>query len=179
MKKVASIILLAITGLMSCTTDNLVDPDLDFDEFNGTFEVNVTGDESRKIQGEAYFLHGIIKSGNFDENGSTLTITLTNDQNEDEVISISLVEEGNAGGIKTGTYTIEVDLEEKEGVWVQVGAYFDSSLTAYLSEEGTIKMDKVGADRVEGSLDVRLNNLNGLIISISGTFKASGITTSL
>jgi hypothetical protein len=162
--------------LASCSKNDETDPD-DF-LGNGSFEVTLTGDQNRTLKGEAYFVQSILKSKSEVENGSVLVVTLTSDQDEDEIFTLTVGQVGDLDGVNTGTYTIDLDSEDDKEL-VNVGAFLNESLTIYLGTSGTIALKKVENDRIEGSISGVIENGNKETLNISGEFTASGITKNL
>jgi hypothetical protein len=160
----------------NCSTSEEIDPD---DEpFDGVFELSLTGDDTRTMKGVASFVHGKITTKSEQENGSFLTVMLTNADNENELISILIGQVGDLDGVNTGTYSIDVDPDEGDPL-VNLAAYLAGSFTTHLGTAGTVTISKVQNSKVEGSFSFTADNLNGSIINVSGDFTALGITENL
>ena len=177
MKKFQLLILVLALGFFGCSSNN--DDEIPDDEItNGSFSVSLSGEENREVKGEAFFVHGIITSKGPEENGSVLTLSLTNAQNEDELITILIGKIGDLDGIGTGTYDVKIEPEDDEYL-VNIGAYYSSSMTIYLSTNGKVIITKVTNNVVEGSVDAILDNLNGKTMTVKGKFVAEGVTQNL
>lgn len=176
MKNLQLLAILLLLFFISCSKEDDADPDDLLN--NGSFEVTLSGDISRTLEGEAYFVHGIVTSQAEAENGSTLTVTLAVDEDEDEIITITVGKAGDLDGINTGTYTIDLDADDDEEL-VNLGVFLNESITIFLGTSGTITLDKVENGRVEGSFSGVVENGMGETMNISGDFTASGITKNL
>ncbi len=173
MKNLQLLLLLMPFTFFNCSSSDDSDPGSN--TFEASFEVSLTGDASRSFNGDAFFLHAIVTSQTNDENGSVLTVTLTNDANEDEAITLFVVNAGDLDGVNTGTYTLDLE-NENETTYANLGAFLGEGNTIFLGTSGSITISRVQNDRIEGSFSAVLDDQNGTIINISGEFKASGIT---
>lgn len=177
MKKLQLLILVLALGFFGCSSND--DDQIPDDQItNGSFSVTLSGEENREVKGEAFFVHGIITSKGPEENGSVLTLSLTNAQNEDELITILIGKIGDLDGIDTGTYNVNIEPEDGEYL-VNIGAFYSSSMTMYLSTNGQVSITKVTNNVVEGSIDAILDNLNGKTMTVKGKFIAEGVTQNL
>ncbi len=177
MKKFQLLILVLAFGFFGCSSNN--DEEGPDDEIkNGEFSVSLEGSESGSVKGEAYFVHAIRTSGTIEENGSVLTIILENAQNEDEMISILIGKIGDLDGLGTGTYNVNIDPDDNEHL-VNIGAFFSSSMTMFLSTNGKVIISKITNNQVEGSIDAILDNQNGKTMTVMGKFVAEGVTQNL
>ena len=173
MKNLLPLIVLFPFVFFNCSSSDDGDPDSV--AFDANFEVTLTGDASRSLNGEAFFLHAIVSSRGDDENGSVLTVTLTNDADEDEAITLYIVTTDDTDGVNTGTYTIELEPED-ENTYASLGAFIKEGNTIFLGTSGSITISRLQNDEVEGSISAVLDDQTGTTINISGEFKASGIT---
>jgi len=112
-----------------------------------------------------------------EENGSVLSVLLTNDEDNDEIITILLGQIGNLNGVKPGTY--KVDLEPEDGDLVVSASAFLAGNNLYLNTSGEVKITSITNSKANGSLNIVLTDLSENSISISGTFEALGITKNL
>ncbi len=174
MKALHLLPLLIIIFMFGCTKNEDTVPDGDL---VGEFNVTVSGDLSKTIKGESTFVHVISKSGNNQADGSILTILLTSGNNEDEVITITIGHQGNTKGIGSGTYAI-VEEPNEEDPNTMVGAYLDSKFT-YLSISGEVKISRINNSESDGSLNVRMMDLNQNEVVLKGDFKSKGLTKTL
>jgi hypothetical protein len=177
MKILQLLTLFAFLFLISCSQNDEVDPEDDLIG-SGSFEVTLSGAESRTIKGEAYFVQSILTTKSEPENGSVLGISLTSNDEEEEIITLTVGKAGDLDGVNTGTYTIDLESEDDTEI-VNLGAFLEGSLTTYLGTSGKITIKKVEKNRVEGSVSAVLDNMNGKVLNISGEFTAEGITENL
>ena len=176
MKKLNLIYLLLPIVLFSCGGDADEDPlPLPTDS---SFTASVSGDVTSSFDGEAEFVHAIIKSQP-NSNGSGLTIGLENKNNLGEFIALSVYELGNTTGIKEGTYNY-VLLSTSNLVQ---GFYTNEDTDAFylFSVEGTtnqIIITSVTDTRVKGSYNFTIGGLASIggEITMTGTFDALGVT---
>jgi hypothetical protein len=175
MKKVHLFLFLILAFGISCSS-NGDDPKPDDPVFDGSFDVKITGELNKSLKGSAGFTHAILTSKDKFENGSTLSLALTTDAEED-IITILVGELGNLGGIKVGTYT--VDLEPEEGDPVALVGIVTNKSFAYIGSSGEVKITKVEKTKVSGSMSVTLMDADEKTITITGTFEAIGTTTEL
>ena len=141
---------------------------------DGTFKVSISGDESRSLSGEASFVQVIVNSGGPDGSGTNLVLSLYGEDDEEDAIVITLTKR-ETKLFSTGTYSYKEDPDDNE-VFLSVGMFSQLSQTTYIITSGNVKINKVNNNQLEGSLDVSLTNFNEKNISISGNFKAQGIT---
>ena len=86
MKNLQLLALLSILFFSACST---VDDEIIEDAFlDGNFEATLSGDISKNFNGEATFVHAILTTKSEFENGSSLAISLMNEDDEDELITI-------------------------------------------------------------------------------------------
>lgn len=173
MKNLQLLALLSLLIFVSCSSQEDVDP-ID-DDLEGNFEFSLTGEENRSIKGNASFLHGILTSKSEEENGSSLAVNLINDGNEDELFTILIGQLGDLDGINKGAYNIDFDPAEGEPL-VGFSAFLNGSFTAYIATSGNISIAKIENKKIEGTISVVLEDLNGKILNVSGKFTALGIT---
>jgi len=176
MKNLQLLALFLLLIFFGCSTSDDVAPEEEL--FDGNYNVTLSGDDNRSMKGIASFVHGILTTKTEDENGSSLAIILTNQANEDELVSILVGQIGDLDGINTGTYTINLEPDDGDPL-VNIGAFLNGSITTHLGTSGTITISKVQKNKVEGSLSVVLDNLNGKVINMSGDFTAFGITENI
>lgn len=174
MKNLYLLTVLIFISLFSCSTNDDVLPD---DESFGVFDVSIAGDLTKTMKGDAAFVHGILTSKSLEENGSVLSVLLTNDEDSDEIITILLGQIGNLNGVKSGTY--KVDLEPEDGDLVVSASAFLAGNNLYLNTSGEVKITSITNSKANGSLNIVLTDLSENSISISGTFEALGVTKNL
>ena len=176
MKKLNLIYLLLPIVLFSCGGGADEDPlPLPTDS---SFTASVSGDVTSSFNGEAEFVHGIIKSQPAGQNGSNLIIGLENKNNLGEFIALSVFEIDNTTGIKEGTYNY-VPLSTSNLVQ---GIYTNEDTDAFylLPVEGTtnqIIITSITDTRVKGSYNFTISGILGGEITMTGTFDALGVTT--
>jgi hypothetical protein len=175
MKHLQLLTLFSLLLFFGCSSSNDEDP---ADELLGSFKATISGDLSMALEGEAYFLHAILTSKTDDENGSTIGITLTDENDEENMIIVTVVEPGNLNGIGVGTYSVTFD-EEDEDTYASVAMYTEGSLTTFLAISGEVKLTKVEDDQVEGTITATLTNFKEETINITGNYKADGMTQKL
>jgi hypothetical protein len=178
MKNLRLLTLLLSLFFLQCSSSDDSDPAPDADAFEGSFELQLTGDISGNYTGDAFFLHSIVTNQSDDESGSVLTVTLTNENNEDEVITLSVIDAEDTDGVDTGSYTIELEPEDETQL-AYLGAYLGESSFIYIGTSGSITLNRIRNDQVEGSITATLIDMNGASINVTGEFKASGITQRL
>lgn len=176
MKIVKLLALFAFLYIAGCGVNDDAEPDNEIQ--NGSFKATITGDQNRTFEGEAVFVHAILKSKSELENGSVLGITLTNKNNEDEFMVITVGEIGDLDGINPGTYTVDLESEE-DGSLVNIAAYLNGSMFTFLGVSGQVTLTKIEGNKVEGSFSATFDNLNDVSVTMSGDFSAEGITQTL
>ncbi|MBE0655094.1 MAG: hypothetical protein IH594_14930, partial [Bacteroidales bacterium] len=144
------------------------------DLVDGTFTVSISGEESRSLSGEASFVHVLVNSGVPDGSGTSLALSLYGGDDSEDAIVITLTKR-EAKLFSAGTYSYKEDPADNE-VFLSVGMFSQLSQGTYIITSGNVKINKVSNNQLEGSLDVSLTNFNEKNISISGSFKANGIT---
>jgi len=176
MKNLQLLTLFAFLLFFSCSQEDDTDPD-DF-LGNGSFEVTLAGDVNKTLTGEAYFVQSILSSKSETENGSVLVVTLTSDNDEDEILTLTVGKVGDLDGVNTGSYTIDLESDDDTEL-VNLGAFLNESITIYLGTSGSITLTKVENDLVEGSFSAVIENAKEETINISGEFTASGFTENI
>jgi len=175
MKNLQLLTILLSLFFLQCSSSDDSDPTPDAGAFEGSFELQLTGDISGNYTGEAFFVHAIITNQSDDENGSVLSITLTNENNDDEIITLSVIDAEDTNGIDTGTYTIELEPEDETQA-AFLGAYLGESSFIYLGTSGSVSFSKIQDKQVAGSVTATLIDMNGATVNLTGEFEASGIT---
>ena len=174
MKKLKFLVLIASISIFSCSSD---DEDIDpIIEDLGVFEAQITGQINEKVKGEAGFVHGIITNSAFDENGSTMTLALINENNEDDIISCIIAVPGDTDGLNTGKYTVEIDPEDGEPI-VVISATLNG--TAYFNSVGEINFNSIQSTKITGDFTATLFDFAQQEIQVSGSFEALGATERL
>ena len=128
MKNLQLLTLFLLLLFFGCSSSN--EDEDPIDEFAGSFEASITGDQTLDLEGEAFFLHAILTSKTDEENGSSVVVNLVDETNEDKIITVTVVQLGNLKGIDIGTYDVTFE-EEEEDTYASVAMYADGSLTAF------------------------------------------------
>ena len=174
MKNLKFLVFIALVFLYSCGSD---DEDIDpIIEDLGEFEAQVTGQINEKLEGEAGFVHGIITNSAFDENGSTMTLALINENNEDDIISVIVAAPGDTDGLNTGKYTVDIDPDEGDPI-VIISATLNG--TAYINSVGEINFNSIQSTKITGDFSATLFDFAQQEIQVSGSFEALGATERL
>ena len=176
MKNLQLLALLSILFFSACST---VDDEVIEDAFlDGNFEATLSGDISKNFNGEATFVHAILTTKSEFENGSSLAISLMNEDDEDELITILVGQIGDLNGIDKGTYNVNLDAEDGDPL-VNIGAFLTGSSGIFVNESGSVTLTKIGGNTVEGTFTAQLTNFNGTTTKVSGEFTAKGITENI
>lgn len=149
----------------SCSKDD--DPEND-GLVEGSFEINISGDENLTLTGEAFFEQLIINGGTPESSGTTLSLIFT--EESENALALSMVKAAT-NGFGEGTYTFIEDPEDDQ-LFFSVTFYSESSESTYFITSGTVDFDRVNERTIEGSLDIEMQNFMEGNINVSGTFKA-------
>jgi hypothetical protein len=162
--------------ISGCSSNDDVSPD-DLD-FGGSFEVSLMGNDNREMTGNASFVHGIVTTEEESENGSLLTITLLNEKNQNESLTLLIGRIGDLDGVNEGNYQVNIDSEDDEP-YTSISGFLNNSMIPFLSTSGEIELMRIEQKLVKGNLNATLDNQNGEIIKVTGSFEALGITEKL
>ncbi len=176
MKKLQLILILMSFIFLQCSSSG--DPDPAPVAFEGNFELALSGDISQNLEGEAIFLHAIVTNQTDEENGSIITITLVNDADEDEIITLYLADLEDLNGLDPGSFPVELEPEDESSL-ASLYAYLGANNQIFFATSGTITIDKIEEERVEGSVSAVLEDAGGNTVSLIGDFNASGVTERL
>jgi hypothetical protein len=163
-------LLILLSFAFACSKDE-DDPGLD-ENFQGSFEFSISGDDSFTLAGEAFFDQVIINGGTAGAQGTSLSIIFT--QDDENSVVLSLVK-ANTDGFGEGTYSFIEDPEDDQ-VFFSVAFYSETSQTSYFITSGSVSFNSVKENLIEGNINVTMTNFMENNISLAGTFKARGLS---
>ena len=168
-KRVSSLFVLLLV-VSACSKE---DPLLD--DIDGSYSLDISGDVTESWEGDANYLQIIKSTGTDEEKGTILTITLTQDDENSVVIQLIKLE---TASFSEGTYQFIEDPSDND-VGLLITMYHAGSVIAYFPTSGQVQLSKIKDTMVEGSFSVDM--INGLenSVSVSGTFKARGLTQNI
>jgi hypothetical protein len=175
MKKLLLVLLTTVIALQGCESNT--EDDLIKELIDGSFELTFEGAFNMTSSGEATFLH--VKSNQEGNVVSTLGISLSDDSESEFIGSATVILREDASGVQEGQYTITID-PSNESPEVAVG--FFTPLGFIAGKSGTLTLTDIQDGTVKGSLDATFAggpDSNENETSISGTFRATGVTQSL
>jgi hypothetical protein len=164
-----SSLLFLILLVSSCNKDD--DPGID-DNFEGSFEVTISGEESFTLTGLASYNEVVVDGGTPDSRGSFLTMVCSHEENDD-MLTVYMVKL-QPNGFGDGTYSFVEDPEDDQ-IALSVTFYSSATQTTYIITSGTVNFSDITEQKLEGTLNVELTNFSGGTITISGEFKARGV----
>ncbi len=148
-----------------------------FTSSDASFEITVTGDESLNLTGDASFVQVVVNSDDPGSSGTTLTITLGDDENMNSSVHSMIISmiQPETELFSEGTYNFNEDPGPDE-VYLSIYFYSEATSSSYISIAGTVTLDRVTRNRVKGNLNAQFEGANDNNITISGSFDAYGIS---
>jgi len=139
------------------------------------FSATISGSVSTGFSGTSNFIHVKVQSQN--PPGSNLTVNMENKDNENELISLGIIESNNGDGIKPGTYDYDPDFAGD--LMVTFGYYNDQGAFLYVNPDATnrVIITSVEGTRIKGSFSFTAKDAFEAEVSVTGSFDATGITS--
>jgi len=162
-----SFVLLAFTA---CNLEDIVD---EIEDSLSSFDATVSGDVTSSFSGNATFINSSVESQS--PNSSTLFVYLTNGNDPDEEVQLSITLANVTGGVQAGTYQFDVNSTD-----AVVYTFYYNANSAFIYPDPTatnqIVLSKVENSRIEGTYNFTLTNnvTGGDKVTVTGSFKAIG-----
>lgn len=172
MKKLLLLPLLLLV-FMACDLDKIVE---EIEDSITNFDATVTGDVSTSFTGGAEFVNASVESQT--PMASNLVVYLENENDPDEIITLNIILADVTGGVPAGTYEYDINNEDV----LVTGNYSTADALFFVpdpTKTNEIILSKVENTSVEGSFNLTVTDVLGGSVTISGTFKAIGITETI
>ena len=163
------ILILFFAGCSKESDDNDNDPTK-----KGEYTIKITGNESFDYKGEATFFNMVLKE--VDPTASGAMASFSFGLEADNSFVINIIRE-QPKYIQKGKYAYSEDPEDDE-TFVSSGLFYSpKSKKMYILTNGFVELEKVENTMISGKFNFVMKDSEEKEINISGTFSASGLTS--